>query len=123
MKNDPILTIQDLIEKDDLPAAIQQLKQLFTNSPTLNTLLMQSARFNALQKQIMEGTVDFEQANLSNNQIRANLLALLQQVRAEQQNNPVLQQEFTEWIGAKKVVIQNSNKGYYIEKIDNANFS
>ena len=70
--NSFVETIGDLIGKDELAKAIQLLCALLKNSPKLDEAILQSARYNDVIKQIRLGTVDFEQANITKNQIRMN---------------------------------------------------
>lgn len=58
--------IGELVGKDDLKTALQQLHQLLKNSPQLDEAIIQSARYNDIMKQIRMGTINFEDANNSN---------------------------------------------------------
>ena len=59
-----------MIAKDELKVAIQELSFLLKNSEKLNEIVLQSARYNSLTKQIRMGTIDNNQANITKNQIR-----------------------------------------------------
>ena len=72
--------IRDLIANDELPAALKQLRLLFDNSPKLDEIILQSARFQDIRKQIRLGTVSNSESNLTQNQIRAGLLDLLRDI-------------------------------------------
>ncbi|MFN0175357.1 MAG: hypothetical protein ACKVU0_11960 [Saprospiraceae bacterium] len=72
--------IRDLIARDELAAALTQLRSLLDNSPKLDEALLQSARFQDIRKQIRLGTVSHAEANLTQNQIRAGLLDLLREI-------------------------------------------
>ena len=72
--------IRDLIAHDDLTAALLQVRGLLENSPKLDEALLQSARFHDIRKQIRLGMVSHEEANLTQNQIRAGLLDLLREI-------------------------------------------
>lgn len=74
-----LANIRDLIARDDLSAALSQLRSLLENSPKLDEALLQSARFQDIQKQIRLGTVSHAEANLTQNQIRDGLLDLLRE--------------------------------------------
>lgn len=54
--------IMQLIAKDNLQEAIQAMQQLLKGSPSLDELLLQSARYNDIIQQIRLGTVDFQNA-------------------------------------------------------------
>jgi len=138
-----IAHLQQLIANDDLSAALRQLKAFFEESPKLNEVLLQSARYASIKEQIRLGTVHFEQANVEKNQIRQGLLELLSDLK-ERESSPEFQEEMqaaVEIINSKNVVqnsnisaggnvhigdkntTQNADKIYNIDKIDNANFS
>ena len=72
--------IRDLIARDDLTAALLQLRGLLENSPKLDEAILQSARFQDIRKQIRLGTVSNAESNLTQNQIRAGLLDLLREI-------------------------------------------
>ncbi len=72
--------IRDLIARDELAAALSQLRSLLDNSPKLDEALVQSARFQDIRKQIRLGTVSHAEANLTQNQIRGGLLDLLREI-------------------------------------------
>ena len=142
--------IRDLIARDDLTAALLQLRGLLENSPKLDEALLQSARFHDIRKQIRLGMVSHAEANLTQNQIRYGLLELLCDIeartaeissrldapmlRAEMEHsisvgnskNVVIDSTISAWevvhIG-DKLIVQNAEKIYNIGKIDNASFS
>ena len=135
--------LRDLIASDDLAPAIQQLRALLDNSPQLDEAIVQSARFFDIRQQIRLGSVRHEDANLTQNQIRTGLLDLLREIE-EQAEQPVIREELEQAVSVvssknmvtgstitaggdvhigDKNVIQNADKIYNIEKIDNANFS
>jgi len=72
--------IRDLIARDDLADALQQLRLLLDSSPKLDEAILQSARFQDIRKQIRLGTVSNTESNLTQNQIRAGLLDLLREI-------------------------------------------
>ena len=76
--------IQDLIATDKLSEALNQLRSLLENAPQLNDVLLQSGRFHDIIRQIRQGLVSFEEANVTKNQIRFGLLGLLREVEQEQ---------------------------------------
>lgn len=85
--------IRARIAKDDCKTAIQQLSALLKDSPHLDKAVQQSARYNHVMQQIRLGLVDFESANIAQNQIRAGILDLLREVE-EQGTNPAINAEF-----------------------------
>lgn len=124
MANIPTFTqhIRDLIAKDDFKTAIQQLSALLKDSPRLDEAVQQSARYNNVMQQIRLGLVDFEAANITQNQIRHGVLELLREMEEQEQTQPSIKAE-VEKQGDNKTIIQNAEKIYNINHIDNANFS
>jgi len=117
--------IRQAIAKDELENALQQLHQLLQNTPKLDEITLQSARFHAIRKQIRIGVINPEKADLTQNQIRASLLELLQVLEKEVVNPPINKEiTNTQKISIpSKAIHQQAEKIYNIEKIDNANFS
>jgi len=113
--------IRALIANDNFAEAIRQLHNLLEGSPALNEVLLQSARFSDVMRQIRLGVVDYEQANITKNQIRMGILELLDEIEAKEKAMPDVKQELERY--AAKIVNQHAGKIYNIEKIDNANFS
>ena len=72
--------LRDLIARDELPSALEQLRTLLNNSPQLDEVLLQSGRFQDVRKQIRLGMVSNAEADLTQNQIRAGLLELLREI-------------------------------------------
>ena len=87
-----IAHIRNLIGKDQFSEAIQQLSALLKDSPLLDQAVQQSARYNNVMKQIRLGLVDFESANIAQNQIRYGVLELLREIE-EQEQTPVIKAE------------------------------
>ena len=76
--------IRDLIARNELEQALQQLQQLLANSPKLDEALQQSGRFADIRKQIRLGVVSHAEAALTQNQIRHALLELLGEIEKQQ---------------------------------------
>jgi Effector-associated domain 11 len=72
--------IRDLIARNEMDTALQRLRALLDNSPKLDEILLQSARFQGIRKQIRLGLVSHAEANLTQNQIRAGLVDLLSEM-------------------------------------------
>jgi phosphoglycolate phosphatase-like HAD superfamily hydrolase len=72
--------IRELIARDELPAALEQLRTLLDNTPQLDEILHQSGRFQAIRQQIRLGLVSHAEATLTQNQIRAGLLDLISEM-------------------------------------------
>jgi Effector-associated domain 11 len=78
--------IRELIARDELPAALEQLRTLLDNTPQLDEILHQSGRFQAIRQQIRLGLVSHAEATLTQNQIRAGLLDLISEIEAVTEN-------------------------------------
>lgn len=115
--------IQNLIAKDDFATAIQELCALLKNSPRLDEAILHSARYNDITRQIRLGVVDFEAGNVTKNQICVAVLELLQEVADLEQMQVPIKEEVAKYTSNAKTIIQNADKIYNIDKIDNANFS
>lgn len=99
--------IRQQIAKDELSDAIMQLKGILENSPKLNEVLLQSARYNDILKQIRLGLVESEEGNVTKNKIRLGLLQLVSEIE-QQGMNPVIKDELEQSISivkSKNVVI------------------
>ena len=103
-----IETIGELIGKDELAKAIQLLYALLKDSPQLDEAILQSARYNDVIKQIRLGTVDFEQANMTKNQIRYALLDLLREIETQDQI-PDIKVEIEHFLSQHTPIIQGKN--------------
>ena len=113
-----IAAIRKLVAKDDLKQALLQLKTFFAHSSTLDEVILQAARFEAIRKHIRLGTLNMEDSNVELTKIRADILELLRSVEEEAE-----QPEWGEEVNkTAKTVIQHAPKIYNIDHIDNANF-
>lgn len=61
--------IRTLIAQNELEKAIQELNELLKGSKLLDKLILQSARYNNVMEKIREGTVNYENANVTKIQI------------------------------------------------------
>jgi len=113
-----IATIKKLIAKDDLKQALSQLKVFFEHSAKLDEVILQSARFEAIRKQIRLGTINTEDKTVELTQLRIGILDLLRTVE-EEAEQPTWSEEVNK---TAKTVIQQAPKIYNIDHIDNANF-
>ncbi len=90
--------IADLIGKDDLEEAIRHLYMLLKDSPRLDEAILQSARYSNITKQIRLGLIDYERANITQNQIRTGLLDLLRDIETMQESIPEIRNEVSAYI-------------------------
>jgi hypothetical protein len=80
---DQILKIRDAIATDNLPMALQLLRNLLDNSPFLDEAIHHSSRFQYIRRQIRLGTISQAEAILTQNQIRFGLLDILNEIEQE----------------------------------------
>jgi len=81
--------IRNLIARDELGQALQQLRQFLENAPQLDEALHQSGRFEAIRRQIRLGRVSQAEAASAQEQI----LELLSEIEKQQGEKPDLKQE------------------------------
>lgn len=118
MKDHPLIQqIRGFIAKNKLEKALQQLQMLLAGSPELNEAILQSSRFAEIQTQIRLGVISDEAASLTKNQIRLGLLDLLDELEGDGTDLNI------KAIASQPKIIQNAEKIYNIDHIDNANFS
>ena len=112
-----VQTIRELIANGHLSRALQQLQQFLQDSPRLKEAILQSGRFAEIQQQLRMGTMSDEAADLKKNQIRASILDLLDELEGKG-TDPLIKEA-----ASQPQIIQNADKIYNIDHIDNANFS
>lgn len=88
-----ISAIRKLIRNDELPQAIVALNSFLDNSPQMNEVILHSAKYNDLAKQIRLGVIDSHSASIYKNQIRISILELLSEI--ETYENEVPKEKFT----------------------------
>lgn len=76
--------IRRLIAGDHIQDALVQLREFFRNSPRLNEVLVQSARYEYILKQIRLGTADRDVAIVEKNRVTLGLLELLNEIEPEE---------------------------------------
>jgi Effector-associated domain 11 len=104
-----IAHIRELIAKDDIKTAIQQLSALLKDSPRLDEAVQQSARYNNVLQQIRLGLVDFQSANIAQNQIRYGVLELLREIEEQELSHPSIKAEVERFaVNIQKNVVTNS---------------
>lgn len=100
--------IGDLIGKNDLKTAIQEMHHLLKKSPKLDEAIIQSARYNDIIKQIRLGTVSFEEANQTKNQIRLGILNLLAEIEEQAEREEQVRSEIEAYQSSGGTVIRDS---------------
>ena len=109
--------IRKKIGQGNLEQALRDMKQLLENSPKLDEAIHQSRRFKDIRKQIHLGTASHEDMTLTENQITSWLLDLLREMETGE-SAPHIQEAANE-----PQVIQQAEKIYNIQHIDQANFN
>jgi predicted HTH transcriptional regulator len=93
--------INALISRDEIGSAIQLLHDLLKDSPVLEETLLHSARYADVMKQIRLGTIDYEQATITKNQIRYALLDLVREIDAHK-SLPKIRVEVEQYFNKQK---------------------
>jgi tetratricopeptide (TPR) repeat protein len=104
-----IAHIRDLLAKDDVQIAIQQVSALLKDSPLLDEAVQQSARYNNVMQQIRLGLVDFSSANIAQNQIRYGILELLREIEEQEVKTLDIKAEVERFVvKIEKNIVKNS---------------
>ena len=91
--NDYLHQIGELVGKDELPHAIELLQRLLQNSSKLDEVILHSARLNDLSQQIRKGTIDYDHANITKNQIRLAILQIVAEIEESISTSPYIEHE------------------------------
>lgn len=107
--------LKNLIAQGKIKEAIKELLQITNQESDLhNHVIQQSARLSELEKQQSLGTEDNTALNMTRNQVIAALLSIIDDM--PNKNNKRLQSD------TAQTIVQNAEKIYNINHIDNANF-
>lgn len=82
-----IQKIRKLISDDKLEEAISELAGVMSDDKELDEVILQSARFVEISKFLRQGTISFEKASITKNQIRLALLDLLRFIEEEKEKS------------------------------------
>jgi serine acetyltransferase len=105
-----IQQIRDLIARDEMKAALEQLRVFLEKTPKLDEILHQSGRFEHIRREIRQGLVSHAEATLEQNKLRAALLDLLAEIETQGQE-PALRAEIERAVSvvhSKNVVVGSS---------------
>lgn len=102
--------IRKLIAQNQVPEALDRLRQLVEHSPKLDKAILQSARFHAIRQQIDLGLVSREDGNVEHNQIRLGLLNLLNEIESAVGPTSTLPDvaAFREELAGAAILLQNA---------------
>jgi hypothetical protein len=115
--------LRKLLAEGKIKPVFAQLRQAAQqDADWQNDIVLLSGRFATMERQNRQGTADPATLNIERSKIIAALLEMIEQLEpanppATTPNPPV------EGNKATKSIIQNADKIYNIEHIDNANFS
>ncbi len=82
-----------LIGNDKLDEAIKEMGALLSNSDLLNDLTLQKARYKAINKQIRNGLVNLEDANLELNRVRYALIDIVRDIEESSEHDEKINAE------------------------------
>ena len=85
--------LRTLLAKDELESVLEKLQYYLKNSKALDEVILHSASYNDVMKQIRMNTIDFKDADVKKNKIRYALIDIVGVLEDEAENNPTLQQE------------------------------
>lgn len=102
--------IGELISQNKIQQAIQEMSSLLKASPRLNELVMQSGRYQKLKHQIRTGTINYDDAEVTNNKIMMALLDLSNEVGEYSTQNETIATEtrgaLSKMFSDSKIIIQ-----------------
>ena len=88
-----IHNLRRLIAKGELETSINDLITFLSKSPKLDDVIMQSARLSDLAKQVRNGTIRYDDINITKNQITKAVLELIREVEENLNKNEELRDE------------------------------
>lgn len=103
--------IGELVSKNKLQEALDELKEIFDNSQTLNDIIIQSSNFNAIKREIRNGTISFDVANINLNKIRIAILQLAEEIESISESNPICNEEMKTHLSSKNNIHIQINNG------------
>lgn len=113
-------TLQDLLAEGKTAQVIDQLRQLMASDKDLHQqVLLTATRFADYEKQKHADTVAFDPLSIERNKINAALLHFIEQLP----DHTVDTAKDADTLPKPPTMIQNAEKIYNIDHIDNANFS
>jgi len=88
-------TVGKLVRKDELNSAIALLHRFLKDSPKLDDVIMQSSQLSDITRQIRNGVVSFEDANINKNKIRIGILSLVNEMEEVVMDNEDIKNELS----------------------------
>ncbi len=75
--------IRSLVSQDEILTALNQLQVALADLPDIDEVIIQSSRYQSINKQVRKGTIDPEVAGAEQNRIRLSLLELVRELERE----------------------------------------
>lgn len=101
--------IMEMIADNELEEAMKELKDLTKGSPEFSKIIHASSRFNDVMDQALQGTIDFENANLEKNGIRFALIKIVNELYDNQDLNPKMVKDVDEYVAERASKINTIN--------------
>lgn len=81
-----LTVIKDLIQKDKIEEAINELKKVIKDNEFQEEVIIYSARLKSITKKTRMGVIDFDTENLEKNKIRKSILLIVNEL---EKNKPL----------------------------------
>lgn len=88
----------EMIADNELEEAMNELKDLTKGSPEFSKIIYASSRFNDVLDQVLQGTIDFENAQVEKNGIRFALIKIVNELYDNQELNPKMVEDVDKFI-------------------------
>jgi hypothetical protein len=90
--------IMGLIGQDKIKEAILKTQDLLKGSSSFTDLILQSARFNRIEKEIQRGLINYEAAAIEKNKVVFALMNILQDLEELSDNNQGVKNEVESYL-------------------------
>ena len=98
--------ISDLIAQDNLNQAIEELRIILEGSKRIDDIIVQSARYNDVMRQIKRGELNFETSQITKNQIRYALIDMVRSLEDEISKNKEIEIELDNLIKGSNLIME-----------------
>lgn len=99
--------IHALIAKDHFQEAIRETQSLLKGSPLFDELILQSARYSDIMKQMRLGLIDFQDSTTEKNKIRYALIDIVRELEENTSENTPLRTEVEYYFKSKEANFSN----------------
>lgn len=104
--------IQELVAKDNIDEAIIELSKLANNSSWTREVIMQSAKFNDIERNLRNGTLSYDVASIHKNRVRDAILDISNRINNSSNKSLEADIEVIEKWDKKEEVIANLETTY-----------